>query len=142
MPFWYFFFHRIGPSACFREHQYHHRDDPNLVTPDCTLVRQECDFVIEREMHGLWSPTQGSGSWTQGVCYRASLWFDNQCKGKNVRNICNFGLGDLTRAKKKRCLIGNKFSTSVDTSAILCQVKEILELTRNYVPGIVQNYVF
>ncbi|XP_059097770.1 beta-1,3-galactosyl-O-glycosyl-glycoprotein beta-1,6-N-acetylglucosaminyltransferase 4-like [Tigriopus californicus] len=51
-------------------------------------------------------------------CVRLSWWFDHNCKGKNVREICNFGLEDLPRLHQNEyCLFANKFNLDVDPIA-------------------------
>ena len=56
-----------------------------------------------------------------------------------MRDICNFAVEDLPKAKNMTCLIGNKFDLGVDVSAIWCQYKEIDNWTRNYDPKKIQN---
>ncbi|TRY81092.1 hypothetical protein TCAL_13643 [Tigriopus californicus] len=51
-------------------------------------------------------------------CVRLSWWADNNCKGKNVREVCNFGLEDLPRLHQNEyCLFANKFNLDVDPIA-------------------------
>ncbi|XP_059096883.1 N-acetyllactosaminide beta-1,6-N-acetylglucosaminyl-transferase-like isoform X2 [Tigriopus californicus] len=57
---------------------------------------------------------------TYGGCVRLSWWGDNNCKGENVRAVCNFGLQDLPRLYQDgNCLFANKFNLDVDSIAPL-----------------------
>ena len=84
---------------------------------------------------------EATNTWSNNVCYRSTLWYYKECKGKEIREICNFAVGDLPVAKAQKCLIGNKFDMDVDISAIWCQVKEISDWTWNYDPKVLQNGV-
>ena len=80
-----------------------------------------------RHKDGIFSKVSSEyGQWTQGICYRATMWRYKKCEGKVIRQICNFGIGDLPKARSQGCLIGNKFSSDVDSLAPLCQMKELL----------------
>ncbi|TRY62038.1 hypothetical protein TCAL_09529, partial [Tigriopus californicus] len=55
---------------------------------------------------------------THGGCVRLSWWGRGNCSGKNIRGVCNFGLGDLSELHKNRnCLFANKFNLQVDPLA-------------------------
>ena len=69
-----------------------------------------------------------------GCCTRFSLWKDmlwkDSCAGEMIRDICNFGFGDLYDVWNSDCWVANKFSLKVDANAVVCHVKHIIELNK------------
>ena len=98
---------------------------------NCFQTKSYCSFPLltnTKNKTGIFNETT---LWTNNLCYRsvgkrenftssdhlispqiflfifrATLWYDNACKGDNVRFICNFSFEDLARAKALGCLIG------------------------------------
>ena len=68
---------------------------------------------------------------SHGICMRESLWSYPLCQGRSIRDICNLGVADLGVARRRNCLIGNKFNLDVNSSAgaTICAVRHIRNLT-------------
>ena len=60
---------------------------------------------------------------THGQCSRSSLWHYKECKGKLINSICNVAVDDLPKFREEGCVMGNRFSLNVDSSAVVCQMK-------------------
>ena len=109
-------------------------EDRTVFLDRCNLVEDSCKDV--NYIYNPPSPPQDESNnwlghmWTEKVCLRKSLWYYPECKGRQIRRMCHFGVEDLPLARKGECLFGNKFNINVDVSAIVCQIKEIRRLTR------------
>ena len=68
---------------------------------------------------------------TDQFCYRFSMWRSDYCKGRTIRGVCNFAIEDLEELRKTNCLSANKFNIDVNSAAILCQAKNILNDLHN-----------
>ena len=62
--------------------------------------------------------------WRKDVLFNL-YFFLIRCYGKWIRQICNFGLGDLPRLESSSCLTANKFNLDVDPLAAVCQAQKI-----------------
>ena len=51
------------------------------------------------------------------------------CKGRFIRQVCNFGVGDLDRIQSSACLFANKFNLDVDKKATLKHFSYVMNLT-------------
>ena len=50
--------------------------------------------------------------------------------GSVIRDICNFGFGDLYDIWHSDCWFANKFNIEVDANAIICHVKHLMEMNK------------
>ena len=72
----------------------------------------------------------------RGICPKYVNWMDQPpytCKGKWIRGVCNFGVGDLHRVQASPCLFANKFNFDVDKNAAVDHFIHVLNLTLNEV---------
>ena len=53
------------------------------------------------------------------------------CKGKFIRQVCNFGVGDLSRVQASSCLFANKFNLDVDEGAVSKHFQHVVNVTLN-----------
>ena len=128
----------IPPSKCYNGYKF--SASKVNSSSQCQMIHKACPDFDGLKTYG--GNRKKKHSWAHGVCYRHSLWESSgPCHGEFIREICNYGLGDLSLAKEKKCLIGNKFNIAVDPKAILCQVKEVLEFSKSYEAGLPQNNV-
>jgi hypothetical protein len=68
---------------------------------------------------------------TKGLCPRFSHWRKKDpCAGEFIRDICNFSFGDLWDIWKSDCWVANKFNLAVDSNAVMCHAKHIMELNK------------
>jgi len=66
-----------------------------------------------------------------GFCPRISLWRNKEtCSGSVIRDICNFGFGDLYDLWQSDCWFANKFNLQVDANAVICHVQHLMELNK------------
>ena len=66
-----------------------------------------------------------------GFCPRISLWRNKEtCSGSVIRDICNFGFGDLYDLWQSDCWFANKFNLQVDANAAICHVQHLMELNK------------
>ena len=71
----------------------------------------------------------------RGICPKYVNWKHKHdvdfCKGKWIRSVCNFGVGDLHRIQSSSCLFANKFNLEVDRDAVFLQLKHIIDISLN-----------
>ena len=79
------------------------------------------------KVNGEWKVTQDlEMKEDKHLCSRTSIWY-HPCKGKVINEICNVAAPDLEQLRSPGCFIGNKFSLNVDATAVLCQLKELVD---------------
>ena len=73
-------------------------------------------------------------SYRHGICPKYVIWSDkvisnSGCKGRFIREVCNFGVGDLDQIQSSSCLFANKFNLDVDKKATLKHFSYVMNLT-------------
>ena len=51
------------------------------------------------------------------------------CSGKHIREVCNFGVNDLSRVHSSKCLFANKFNLDVSVDAIFAHFSYIIDIS-------------
>ena len=120
-------------DACYREYLF----DRTFRPPMCNITKEVCQYNIDNHEGGLLALAE---QWTHQVCFRGALW-DENCTGHINHGVCTLAWDDLTLMRDKFCMIANKFDSGIDANAIMCMVKDIRGLTRDYQKGVPQNGV-
>eukprot|EP00095_Tigriopus_kingsejongensis_P001394 maker-scaffold205_size259573-snap-gene-1.44 protein:Tk01394 transcript:maker-scaffold205_size259573-snap-gene-1.44-mRNA-1 annotation:"beta- -galactosyl-o-glycosyl-glycoprotein beta- -n-acetylglucosaminyltransferase isoform x2" len=85
--------------------------DEHFFSTLITLFNNNTDMVTIQDL---------STDHTHGGCVRLSWWYDTQCQGSNVRDVCNFGMGDLKRLQwEPNCM---SFNNLVPLSHLLALI--------------------
>ncbi|XP_059079306.1 beta-1,3-galactosyl-O-glycosyl-glycoprotein beta-1,6-N-acetylglucosaminyltransferase-like [Tigriopus californicus] len=111
-------------------------EEPDGPEEDRTVFLDRCNLVEDtcQDVKYIYSPPSAPDdevhnwlghNWLGQVCLRKSLWYYPECKGRQIRRMCHFGVEDLDLVRKGNCLFGNKFNINVDVAAIMCQIKEL-----------------
>ena len=83
-----------------------------------------------KQVDGEWRVTQNlKAKGDKHLCSRTSLWeLDGyKCYGEHINEVCNVAVPDLRYLREKGCFIGNKFNLEVAATAVLCQLKELVD---------------
>ena len=88
------------------------------VDPKTSEITQDRDTTRNDMLHGLCIRYT---HWYYGVRMGGKTYKRKACFGNFNHAICNFNLFDLEKLKEasEHCLIGNKFSLDIDTSAVI-----------------------
>ena len=89
-----------------------------ILTQSIDLIKIEMTLINEQDVSQDVDGTRAD--YYRGICPKYVNWMDQPpytCKGKWIRGVCNFGVGDLHRVQASPCLFANKFNFDVDKNA-------------------------